>query len=70
MKYIFIALLLINYVLRGRHIPSDYEVAPLHWWKRGATTFSFDYGCKGQLSDAIPFLNKYGLKGTFNLTTN
>ena len=37
---------------------------------KGAITYSFDDGCSGQLQSAIPSLNKYGLKATFNLVTN
>lgn len=71
MKYLFVALfLLINYSLSFRNIPADYEVAPWRWWKKGAITYSFDDGCRGQITNAIPSLNKYGLKGTFNVITN
>ena len=50
--------------------PPDYEVAPWLNWKQGVVTYSFDDGCSGQLSAAIPALNKYGLHATFNLVTN
>ena len=67
--YILI-LFLINYSLfNSASIPRDYEIAPWHAWKQGAITYSFDDGCSGQLASAIPLLNKYGLKGTFNLVT-
>ena len=61
---------LINISLSARNIPSDWEVAPFRSWKQGAITYSFDDGCSGQLSGALPALNKYGLKATFNLVTN
>lgn len=71
MKVSFLlSLLIINYSLSTPQIPGDYEIAPWHEWKQGAITYSFDDGCQGQINSAIPSLNKYGLKATFNLVTN
>ena len=68
--YLVLSLILINFTINAPQIPSAYEIAPWHGWKQGAITYSFDDGCQGQLTSAIPALNKYGLKGTFNLVTN
>jgi len=69
--YFILSILFINYsFINLAQIPTDYEVAPWHAWKQGAITYSFDDGCQGQLTSAIPSLNKYGLKATFNLVTN
>lgn len=71
MRYcLFLILILFNFSLNYPQIPADYEIAPWHAWKQGAITYSFDDGCQGQLTSAIPSLNKYGLKATFNLVTN
>ena len=56
--------------IMAAQVPPDWEVAPWLHWKSGVVTYSFDDGCGGQLTGAIPALNKYGLKGTFNLVTN
>ena len=70
MKICFIlSLLIINYSLSARQIPADYQVAPWQGFKQGAITYSFDDGCGGQLSAAIPALNQNGLHATFNLVT-
>ena len=70
MNSYLLILFIINYSLFNfATIPADYEVAPWHAWKQGAITYSFDDGCAGQLQSAIPSLNKYGLKATFNLVT-
>jgi peptidoglycan/xylan/chitin deacetylase (PgdA/CDA1 family) len=70
MKISFLlSLLIINYSLSAPQVPSDYTVAPWQGFKQGAITYSFDDGCGGQLSAAIPALNKYGLHATFNLVT-
>ena len=53
--------------IMAAQVPPDWEVAPWLHWKSGVVTYSFDDGCGGQLTGAIPALNKYGLKGTFNL---
>ena len=70
-NYLYLVLLLINASLynSARNIPADYEVAPWHGFKQGAITYSFDDGCAGQLTSALPSLNKYGLKASFNLVT-
>ena len=71
MKTFILLILFINYAfINLARIPADYEIAPWHAWKQGAITYSFDDGCPGQLSSAIPTLNKYGLKATFNVVTN
>lgn len=71
MKFsLILSIILFNLSLNMPQIPADYEIAPWHGWKQGAITYSFDDGCSGQLQSAIPSLNKYGLKATFNLVTN
>ena len=69
-SYLILSIILFNLSLNMPQIPADYEIAPWHGWKQGAITYSFDDGCSGQLQSAIPSLNKYGLKATFNLVTN
>ena len=69
-SYLILTIILFNLSLNMPQIPADYEIAPWHGWKQGAITYSFDDGCSGQLQSAIPSLNKYGLKATFNLVTN
>ena len=69
-SYLILSIILFNLSLNMPQIPADYEIAPWHGWKQGAITYSFDDGCGGQLQSAIPSLNKYGLKATFNLVTN
>ena len=69
--YLLIFFLLINISINYTpQIPSAYEIAPWHAWKQGAITYSFDDGCSNQINKAIPSLNKYGLKATFNLVTS
>ena len=50
-------------------IPTEYEVAPWHGFKQAAITYSFDDGSRNQLLKAVPILDKYNLKATFNLIT-
>ena len=67
MKVLFA--ILFTFIMAAQ-VPPDWEVAPWLHWKLGVVTYSFDDGCGGQLTGAIPALNRYGLKGTFNLVTN
>lgn len=50
-------------------IPKGYEIAPWHGFKPSAITYSFDDGTPNHLLKAIPLLNKYNLKASFNLIT-
>ena len=66
--YLFLILFLINYSsYNSAKVPEDYEVAPWYGYKQGAITYSFDDGCSGQLTSAIPSLDKHGFKASFNL---
>ena len=68
--HLILSFLFLGTILSFPQIPQDYEIAPWHGWKQGAITYSFDDGCQGQITSAIPSLNKYGLKATFNLVTS
>ncbi|MCQ2973295.1 MAG: polysaccharide deacetylase family protein [Bacteroidales bacterium] len=48
-------------------LPKDYEVATWLDFKKSAVTYSFDDGTPNQLPIAVPLLNKYGFKASFNL---
>ena len=50
-------------------IPKEYEVAPWYGFKTAAITYSFDDGTSGHLKVAVPLLDKYNFKGSFNLIT-
>ena len=50
-------------------IPIKYEIAPWHGFKPSAITYSFDDGSFNHLIKAIPLLDKYNFKGSFNLIT-
>lgn len=65
-----LSFILLKFALNNPQIPAGYEIAPWYGWKQGAITYSFDDGCQGQITTAIPTLNKYGLKATFNLVTS
>ena len=69
-SYLILAITLFNLSLNLPQIPADYEIAPWHAWKQGAITYSFDDVCPGQITSAIPSLNKYDFKASFNLVTN
>ncbi len=51
-------------------VPVDYEIATWQGFKKAAITYSFDDGTPNQLPIAVPILDKYGYKGTFNLITS
>lgn len=53
-----------------QNIPEGYEIAPWHLFKPSVITYSFDDGTFNQLAKAIPLLDKYNLKATFNLITS
>ena len=48
-------------------VPKEYTIAPWYNFKSGAITYSFDDGSPNQLKVGVPLLDKYGLKGSFNL---
>ena len=50
-------------------IPEEYEVAPWYLFKPSVITYSFDDGSFNHLLKAIPLLDKYNFKATFNLIT-
>ena len=53
-----------------QNIPYEYEVAPWYSFKDAVITYSFDDGTPNHLRKAIPLLDKYNLKASFNLITN
>ena len=54
----------------AQNIPEGYEVAPWHLFKPSVITYSFDDGSFNHLAKAIPLLDKYSFKATFNLITS
>ena len=50
-------------------IPKEYEIAPWHDFKPSVITYSFDDGTFNHLLKAVPLLDKYKFKGSFNLIT-
>ena len=70
--FIFFQILQISLSLSGLHqnIPYEYEVAPWYSFKDAVITYSFDDGTPNHLKKAIPLLDKYNLKASFNLITN
>ena len=53
-----------------RSIPKEYEVAPWYEDKPAVITYSFDDGTYNQIGKAVPLLDKYSLKASFNLITS
>lgn len=51
-------------------IPEEYQVAPWYGFKSSAITYSYDDGSSNHLLKAIPLMDKYNFKGSFNLITN
>lgn len=75
MKTILLFLLLLfnfSYSIDGLspQIPGDYQIAPWYDFKESAITYSFDDGSKNQYEVALPLLDKYDLKASFNLITS
>lgn len=64
----FVAMTLLSTI--NAQVPNTYKVATWHDFKESAITYSFDDGTKNQIPVAIPILEKYGYKATFNLVTN
>jgi oligosaccharide reducing-end xylanase len=58
---------LLNYTQK---IPDGYEVAPWYDFKPAVITYSFDDGTYNQIGKGLPLLDKYNLKGSFNLITS
>ena len=54
----------------SQKIPKEYEVAPWYAFKPSVITYSFDDGTFNHLLKAVPLLDKYNFKGSFNLITN
>lgn len=52
------------------NVPKEYEIAPWYSFKPSVITYSFDDGSFNHLLKAIPLLDKYNFKGSFNLITN
>ena len=74
MKIIFLFLSLITFVISPYDltpdIPENYTIAPWYKFKPSAITYSFDDGSANHLKVAIPLLDKFGFKGSFNLITS
>jgi oligosaccharide reducing-end xylanase len=51
-------------------VPKVYEIAPWYDFKPAAITYSFDDGTFNQIQKGVPLLDKYYLKGSFNLITS
>ena len=51
-------------------IPKNYEIAPWYDFKPAVITYSFDDGTFNQIQKGVPLLDKYNLKGSFNLITS
>ena len=64
---VFNSLCLLNFTQR---IPEEYEVAPWYDFKTAVITYSFDDGTYNQIGKAVPLLNKYYFKASFNLITS
>ena len=56
--------------LINAQIPEGYEVAQWKDFRQAAITYSFDDGTPNQIPAAVPTLEKYGYRGTFNLVTD
>ena len=66
LSLIFCSLCLLNYTQK---IPEGYEVAPWYDFKPAVITYSFDDGTYNQIRKAVPLLDKYYFKASFNLIT-
>ena len=51
-------------------IPKEYEIAPWYNFTPSVITYSFDDGTFNQIQKGVPLLDKYNLKGSFNLITS
>jgi len=60
----------LHIILSTQNIPEGYEVAPWYLFKPSVITYSFDDGSYNHLAKAVPLLDKYNLKATFNLITS
>ena len=64
---IIYSLCLVNFTQK---IPEEYEVAPWYDFKPAVITYSFDDGTYNQIGKAVPLLDKYYFKASFNLITS
>ena len=64
---LFITINLIDYIPK---VPIEYEIASWYDFKPAAITYSFDDGTFNQIQKGVPLLEKYYLKGSFNLITS
>ena len=60
----------LHIILSTQNIPEGYEVAPWYLFKPSVITYSIDDGSYNHLAKAVPLLDKYNLKATFNLITS
>ncbi len=57
-------------LLSVAQMPKEYKTATWFDFKKSAITYSFDDGTPNQMPIAVPILDKYGFKATFNLVTD
>ena len=57
-------------LLLSAQTPKEYKTATWFDFKKSAITYSFDDGTPNQMPVAVPVLDKYGFKATFNLVTD
>ena len=67
LNFISYSFCLLNFTQK---IPEGYEVAPWYDFKPSAITYSFDDGTYNQIGKAVPLLDKYNFKASFNLITS
>ena len=68
--YLISAVMLTMPLLSVAQLPKHYNVATWFDFKKSAVTYSFDDGTPNQMPIAVPVLDKYGFKATFNLVTD
>ena len=61
------AIMLATPLLSVAQMPKEYKTATWFDFKKSAITYSFDDGTPNQMPIAVPILDKYGYKATFNL---
>ena len=73
MNSVFLFLSLITLVISPYDltpdIPEGYTIAPWYKFKPSVITYSYDDGSANHLKVAVPLMDKYGFKGSFNLIT-
>ena len=57
------------WTINAQSIESSYQVGLWHGFRLAAITYTFDDGCPGQFSHAIPIFNEFGFKATLYTVT-